>query len=80
MLDGGGEFVAYRLDDQGSAADAECGLAEVAVEVVFFQLVSGREPQEQAFGEEWLEYLGEVEGKGVPVSLHGGVQEADPAV
>jgi len=34
MLDGGGQLVPDRLDDEGASGCAERGLVEVAVEVV----------------------------------------------
>jgi len=77
VVDGRGEFVADEGRDFLAAVDAECGLADVGVEVAGPEGALRGSSFEQAFGEQGFEWFSEVEGEGVTAPVGVRVQEAD---
>lgn len=73
-----GEFVPDGLDDELAAGVAEHRAGDIGVEMPFLELASGRHAEQQPFGEQWLEDLGEVEGEAVALPFEGAVEGRKP--
>jgi hypothetical protein len=80
VLDGGGQLVTDGLDNESAAGFAEHCLVHIGVEMVLFELVTSGEAEQDPFGEQGFEDLGEVQDEGVALTFHRAVQEGDSAV